>query len=97
MAAEKWQDEPPRRGRYDWGPITKRLRSRPDKWLKIGEQVPRSVYGAIKGDRIKALRDSAWVYEVRTSNTNGPLADIWMSARPRTEEEMKHGTTDGDR
>jgi hypothetical protein len=89
MATEAWQDEPPRRGRYDWGSITKRLRRRPEKWLLISEQTPRSVYGAIKRNRINALRDPDWYYDVRVSNTNGTKGDIWMSARPRTEEEKE--------
>jgi hypothetical protein len=86
---DTWQDEPPRRGRYDWGSVTKRLRRRPEKWLLVMEQSPRSVYGAIKRNRINALRDPDWVYDVRTSNTKDGLADIWMSARPRTEEEKE--------
>lgn len=87
MTTETWQDDPPRRGRYDWGAITKRLQRKPTKWLLIREQAPRSIYGAITRNRIAALRDPEWVYEVRTSNTHGEVADIWMSARPRDEEE----------
>lgn len=87
MAGETWKDEPPRRGRYDWVGITRRLRNRPEKWMLIGEQLPRSLYGAVTRDRIKALRDPDWCYEIRTSNTTGSLADIWMSARPKTDEE----------
>lgn len=86
MTTETWQDKPPRRGSYDWGEITKRLRKRPGKWLLIREQAPRSLYGAVRRDRIAALRDPKWVYVVRTTNTNGERADIWMSATPRAEE-----------
>ena len=77
-----WRDsEPPRRSRYDWPEITKTLRKKPEKWLLIAEQVPRSVHGAVKKGRIALLRDDAkWAYEIRTRNTKGSTADIWMMA-----------------
>lgn len=81
------QGKPPIKGRYDWPTIIRRLRRNPEEWNEIATQVPRTLYGAIKRRRITALRDPEWVYEVCTRNTNGSLADIWMMARPRTEEE----------
>lgn len=85
MAEDVWRDsEPPRRSRYDWPEITRNLRRRPDKWLLIAEQVPRSLHGAVTAGRIAYLRDDPrWAYEIRTRNTHGTLADIWMMARKR--------------
>jgi hypothetical protein len=88
----RWEDElPPRRGKYNWTAIASRLRERPGTWLLIEEQGSRSIYSAVKRGRLTALRDPEWVYEIKTRNTNGNKADIWMSARPRTEEDGDAG------
>lgn len=92
MDTQKWQAEPPASAagspKYDWVGITKGLRRRPGKWLLVAEGVSRSLYTAITRGRILALRDRDWVYEARTRNNKDGKADIWMSARPRTAEEM---------
>jgi hypothetical protein len=73
---------------YDWEQITADLRATPEEWLLIVEQGPRSLYSAVKRQRMLALRDRDWVYEVCTRQTHGAHADLWMMARRRTEQEM---------
>lgn len=75
--------------KYDWEDITRRLRETPEVWNQVLIDVPRSVYSAIMRQRMLALRDRDWRYVACTRNTNGTRADIWMMARPRTEEEKK--------
>lgn len=89
MPKEKWRDSPPGPSprRYDWGRIIADLQRKPGKWMLIGEQVPRSITGPIRTRKIKALQDPEWSFNVKTSNTNNLLADVWMSAEPSTDEE----------
>jgi hypothetical protein len=86
VAKQVWQEEPPPAyGRYDWPAIKRRLQSRPGEWTLVAEQVPRSVASAIRRDNIAALRDERWEFECRTRQTQGNLADLWMTARRREE------------
>lgn len=83
--AEKWGAEAPQITRkYDWYGIAARLRRRPGQWLLVGEQYNRALAGAIRRGHMRAFNDPAWEYEVKTRNTKGNLADIWMTARERT-------------
>ena len=90
MPRSKWAEAPPAtRRQYDWKAIAAELRKRPDEWKLVAVQANRSIRSAIKRQRINALKDPEWIFDVQTRNTHGQLADIWMSARPRTEEEKK--------
>lgn len=86
---KQWRDDPPgpTTRRYNWQAIVAELESKPGKWLLIGKQVPRSIAGPIRRRKIKALQNPEWIYNVKSSNTNNLLADIWMSAEPSTNEE----------
>jgi hypothetical protein len=87
---DEWQNAPPttRIGGYDWPAITAKLRTKPGRWLLVREQGSRSIQSAIRRGRISHLRDDEkWEYIVRTRNTNGTRADIWMSARRKKESE----------
>lgn len=93
---EKWlRSLPPKRGAYDWADIVRALHRRPDQWLLIGEQIPRSVCSAIKRDHIAALRNPRWNYQCRSRRTSADLklADIYMMASRRTEEESSAPTS----
>jgi hypothetical protein len=81
--AEQWTDTPPpKKGSRDWESIAETLREHPGKWLLVIEQASRSTHGSVVRGRIKAVRETdEWYYECRTRNTNGKLADIYMSAK----------------
>lgn len=92
MAAKSWRAQPPERksnARTDWKAIAAKLRRRPGEWVLVAEQIKRSTHGSITRGRIAVLRDPDWVYEASTRNTNGDLADLWMSARARREDERE--------
>lgn len=83
MTDDKWQNAPPpRRGGYDWDDISKRLRARPGRWMRVAQSKPRSVQEAVNRGRIRLLRDDKWTYrcEVRNTSRDNNLADIWMTA-----------------
>jgi hypothetical protein len=80
---------PPITGRYDWESIKRRLRRKPDEWVLAHEQVNRGLVSAVNGGRIATLRDDPrWAYEAITRNTRGSLADIYMRASAKTEQEQ---------
>ena len=85
MAEDVWRDsEPPRRSRYDWPEITRNLRRRLRQVAAHRRTGPAQPAWCGDGGRIAYLRDDPRrAYEIRTRNTHGTLADIWMMARKR--------------
>lgn len=72
--------------KYDWDSITAQLRRKPDTWVEVLQQVPRSLDTSVKRKVMIAVRDPNWEYTSCTRNTNGSRADLWMMASRRTGE-----------
>jgi hypothetical protein len=88
MTQTKWVEGPPPRGltgvrgKYDWDHIVKELQSRPGEWLLVDEEAAISLPTAIRNRKMRALKDPAWVYVVRTSNNDrvARTCAVFMSA-----------------
>lgn len=93
-----WQEQPPpERGGYDWPAILRKLRRRPEKWLLVAEQAPRSIQSAVRRGHISMIRDDPnWDYDIRCRRTNGQRADIWMSARRKERNRNDAASESGD-
>jgi hypothetical protein len=74
---------PPTPRRYDWPGITARLKAKPGEWMCVLTGEPKTVYGAIKRKRMRALQEPGWDFEVTTRNNNeeAKTCDYWMVAQ----------------
>lgn len=84
--AERQAKPPKTTSKYDWAAITARLRRRPDTWIEVIQQGPRSLDTSVKRQRMLAVRDAKWDYTSCTRNTHGNRADLWMMASKKQEE-----------
>lgn len=68
-------------GKYDWWDAAEKARRHPGDWVLCFEQVSRSWPNAMKRGRIAAFKHTPkWKYEMRTRNTTGDNADLWLRA-----------------
>lgn len=84
-----WRAEPPSKRGYDWATIVDQLTSRPGEWLLINEEATRSLAGAIKRRKMRAIKDAwaaGWELKVTTRNNTTKTAEVWMSAVRREEQ-----------
>ena len=86
--------KPPRSdSKHDWEAITANLRAQPEEWVLVAEGVSKTLYSAVRRQRVVAVRDPEWKYEACTRNTKrteqGLRVDLWMMARTRQPEEME--------
>lgn len=82
MSDREWRTSPPAqgRGRYDWHAITAELREHPGEWTLIDPEASRSMVGAVKSQRMTALRSDTWEYLAKSRNNTQRTAELWMSA-----------------
>lgn len=71
---------PPNRGARDWDGAIADAKRHVGQWVLIFEQAPRSTPNALTRGAVNVLKDPRWNFELRTRNTNGHRADIWMRA-----------------
>lgn len=75
------------RGKYDWPAIVKELKTRPGEWMLVDPKARLGIQSAIKRQKMSALRDPRWDFEVTTRNNDreAGTCEIWMSATEREE------------
>ena len=84
-----WSPDPPNRKRYDWATIVAELTDRPGEWRLIDETASRSLAGAVKRRRMRAIKDAyeaGWELRVSTRDNTAKTAEVWMTAVRREDE-----------